>query len=172
MEPVSQIQVSRGPQGMIPRALASSLSGAVADQGHCCGHEPEGIIPSSKVVCLTNGCKVVDKRDVTDLGLFGGAPLFAEPRHVGRPHIGDSQRFLLRCADILKRRWLTNNGPCVQEFEGCVAALTGVPHAVAMCNATLALQVLVRALEFTGEVILPSLTFIATAHPLEWEGLP
>ena len=113
----------------------------------------------------------MDKRDVTDLGLFGGAPLFAEPRHVGRPNIGDSQRFLLRCADILKRRWLTNNGPCVQEFEGCVAALTGVPHAVAMCNATLALQVLVRALEFTGEVILPSFTFIATAHALEWEGL-
>jgi dTDP-4-amino-4,6-dideoxygalactose transaminase len=113
----------------------------------------------------------VEKRLPGDLAVLGGDPLFREPRFVGTPNLGDLGRLREYCADILERRWLTNNGRYVQEFEARVAALTGVPHAVAMCNATVALQVLFRALELSGEVILPSFTFVATAHALEWEGL-
>jgi dTDP-4-amino-4,6-dideoxygalactose transaminase len=107
----------------------------------------------------------------TDLAVLGGRPAFEQPRFVGTPNLGDRSRLLERCADVLDRRWLTNNGRYVQEFEARVADLAGVPHAVAMCNATVALQVLVRALGLTGEVIVPSFTFVATAHVLEWERL-
>jgi len=38
-----------------------------------------------------------------------------------------------------------------------------------MCNATVALEIAIRALELSGEVIIPSYTFIATAHSLQWQ---
>jgi dTDP-4-amino-4,6-dideoxygalactose transaminase len=38
-----------------------------------------------------------------------------------------------------------------------------------MCNATVALEIAIRALNFRGEVIVPSYTFIATAHALQWQ---
>jgi dTDP-4-amino-4,6-dideoxygalactose transaminase len=106
-----------------------------------------------------------------DLAVLGGDPLFKEARFVGTPNLGDLTRLREYCADILERRWLTNNGRYVQAFEARVASLAGTSDAVAMCNATMALQLLFRALELTGEVILPSFTFVATAHALEWEGL-
>jgi dTDP-4-amino-4,6-dideoxygalactose transaminase len=111
----------------------------------------------------------VDKNNIEDLAYFGGAPLFAEPLHVGRPNIGDRQRLLTRINDILDRRWLTNGGPYLQEFERQIEEFLGVKHCIAMCNATVALEIASRALGFSGEVIIPSFTFIATAHALQWQ---
>ena len=91
--------------------------------------------------------------------------------HVGRPNIGDRAAFLSRVNDILDRRWLSNNGPVVQEFEKMVAEMLGVKHALAMCNATAAIEIAARALGMQGEVIVPSYTFIATAHALQWQGI-
>jgi dTDP-4-amino-4,6-dideoxygalactose transaminase len=101
------------------------------------------------------------------LALLGGSPAFAEPLHVGRPNIGDRARFLARVNDMLDRRWLTNDGPLVKEFERSVADLAGVRHCIAMCNATVALEIAIRALGLKGEVIIPSYTFVATAHALQ-----
>ena len=89
--------------------------------------------------------------------------------HVGRPNIGNRERFLQRVNEILDRRWLSNNGPVVQEFEKRVAEILGVKHALAMCNATAAIEIACRALGLKGEVILPSYTFVATAHALQWQ---
>jgi dTDP-4-amino-4,6-dideoxygalactose transaminase len=57
----------------------------------------------------------------------------------------------------------------VQEFEKRVAEILGVKHALAMCNATAAIEIACRALGLKGEVIVPSYTFIATAHALQWQ---
>jgi dTDP-4-amino-4,6-dideoxygalactose transaminase len=89
--------------------------------------------------------------------------------HVGRPNLGSRESFLARVNDILDRRWLSNHGPVVQEFEKRVAETLGVKHALAMCNATAAIEIACRALGLKGEVILPSYTFIATAHALQWQ---
>jgi len=96
-------------------------------------------------------------------------PAFGQRLHVGRPNIGDNARFLARVQDMLDRRVLTNDGPYVQEFEAKLATMLGVRHAVLMCNATVALEIAIRALGLTGEVIVPSFTFIATAHALQWQ---
>ena len=106
-----------------------------------------------------------------DLAIFGGTPTFGSELHVGRPSIGDRQAFLRRINDALDRKWLTNNGPCLQEFEQRVSELVGVKHCVAVCNATVGLEIIVKALELSGEVIVPSFTFIATAHALRWLGI-
>jgi dTDP-4-amino-4,6-dideoxygalactose transaminase len=59
----------------------------------------------------------------------------------------------------------------VQEFERRIAARLGVKHCVAMCNGTIALEIAIRALGLEGEVIVPSWTFVATAHSLYWQGI-
>lgn len=89
--------------------------------------------------------------------------------HVGRPNLGNRERFLHRVNEILDRRWLTNHGPVVQEFESKVADFLGVKHAIAMCNATAAIEIACRALGLKGEVIVPSYTFVATPHALQWQ---
>jgi len=107
--------------------------------------------------------------NLAELAIFGGRPAFSEKLHVGRPNIGNRQRFLERINDILDRRWLTNAGPYVQELEQELADMLGVKHCIAMCNATVALEIAIRAMGLTGEVIVPSMTFIATAHALQWQ---
>lgn len=103
------------------------------------------------------------------LAFLGGTPAFAGKLHVGRPNIGDRHRLLERINVILDTRWLSNGGPFVEEFEQRIAAAARVKHCIAMCNATVALEIAIRALDLRGEVIVPSFTFIATAHSLQWQ---
>ncbi len=104
-----------------------------------------------------------------DLAIFSGIPAYPNHLYVGRPNIGDRQRLMERLNDMLDRRWLTNRGPYVKEFETRLAEIIGVKHCIAMCNATIALEIAIRAADLSGEVIVPSMTFIATAHALQWQ---
>ncbi|HVI34557.1 DegT/DnrJ/EryC1/StrS family aminotransferase [Phenylobacterium sp.] len=106
-----------------------------------------------------------------DLAINGARPAFAEPLHVGRPNVADRDLYLARIEAMLDSGWLTNNGPMVHEFEARLAESLDVRHVVAVCNATIALEIAIRALGLTGEVIVPSYTFIATAHAVYWQGL-
>jgi dTDP-4-amino-4,6-dideoxygalactose transaminase len=106
-----------------------------------------------------------------DLAINGAPPAFAEPLLVGRPNIGDAAAFHRYVDDMFGRRWLSNNGPYVQELERRIAEFLGVRHCIAVCNATIGMEVVIRALELTGEIIVPSYTFIATAHVVSWMGL-
>ncbi len=96
---------------------------------------------------------------------------FEKPLHVGTPNIGDRSRFYQYMDEIFARRWLTNRGQTVQAFEERLCEYLGVKHCIAMCNATIALEIATKALDLKGEVILPSLTFIATAHALQMQGI-
>lgn len=109
------------------------------------------------------------KNEINELAYFGGEQEFSEKLHVGRPNIGSREKLFERINSILDKRWLTNAGPNVQEFEKKIADFIGVKHCVAMCNATVALEICIRAMELKGEVIVPSFTFIACAHSLQWQ---
>jgi dTDP-4-amino-4,6-dideoxygalactose transaminase len=111
------------------------------------------------------------KTGLDQLAVAGGEPAFRDVVHVGRPNIGDRGRLAGRIDDLLNRRWLTNNGQYVQEFERRVADRLGARHVVAVCNGTIALEIAIRALELRGEVIVPSFTFVATVHALQWLGI-
>ena len=106
-----------------------------------------------------------------DLAINGASPAFEQQLHVGRPNIGSREVFMKYVDDIFERRWLSNDGPMVHQLEQRVAEFHGVKHCVAMCNGTVALEIAIRALGLEGEVIVPSYTFIATAHALHWQAI-
>jgi len=72
---------------------------------------------------------------------------------------------IVAVTDVLKSEWLTT-GLKVREFEETMARLVGAEHAVAVSSGTAALHAAVQALglEPGDEVILPPLTFVATAN--------
>lgn len=106
-----------------------------------------------------------------DLAINGAPRAFSTPLHVGRPNIGSREAFLSYANDIFERRWLSNDGPLVKEFEQRVADYHQVKNCIAMCNGTVALEIAIRALGLEGEVIIPSFTFVATAHALHWQAI-
>jgi dTDP-4-amino-4,6-dideoxygalactose transaminase len=67
--------------------------------------------------------------------------------------------------DVIRRRWLTM-GAVTQELERAFSDLIGIKHALAVSNATEALHLACLALGIGpgDEVIVPSLTFVATAN--------
>lgn len=109
------------------------------------------------------------KNSPRDLAILGGSPAFADAIHVGRPNVGDRARLFARIGEVLDRRWLSNSGPLVQELESRIAALLGVRHCIAAANGTIALEMAARALGLRDEALVPSFTFIATAHALQWQ---
>lgn len=112
---------------------------------------------------------IKEKVLIEQLAFMGGEPAFPYKLHVGSPNKINRDRLFQRINGILDRNWLTNRGPLVREFEQKIAEMIGVKHCIAMCNGTIALEIAIRALDLSGEVILPSLTFIATAHALQWQ---
>jgi perosamine synthetase len=71
----------------------------------------------------------------------------------------------------LRSDWLTT-GPVVEEFERAIAGYTGARHAVAVANGTAALHAAMFALQIGlgDEVIVPPLTFAATANCVVYQG--
>jgi dTDP-4-amino-4,6-dideoxygalactose transaminase len=111
------------------------------------------------------------KRRIDDLAIFGKAPAFFEKLHVGGPNVSGEDRFMARVRGALATRRLSNQGPLTEEFEQKMSAFLGVRHCVAVCNATMGLQLAAKALELRGEFIVPAFTFVATVHALSWLGL-
>jgi dTDP-4-amino-4,6-dideoxygalactose transaminase len=108
------------------------------------------------------------KASVWQLAFLGGQPLFAEQFCVGRPNLPSFDVYTDLMKEAFDRRWLTNRGPLVQRFEDEVGRRTGARHCIAVSNATLGLQLVARAADVRGEVIVPAFTFIATAHAFSW----
>ena len=75
---------------------------------------------------------------------------------------GNEARYLQECVDS---NYVSSVGPFVDRFEEMVAAASGAPHAVATSSGTTGLHVALTALGVQRDdlVILPSLTFIASA---------
>jgi dTDP-4-amino-4,6-dideoxygalactose transaminase len=98
--------------------------------------------------------------------------MFSAPLHVGRPNLGDLTRFQRRIDDALDRLWLTM-GPLGEEFEQRLAEAAGTKYCVTTCNATVGIQIAARACGINpgDEVIVPSFTWVATAHALSWIGV-
>ncbi len=114
---------------------------------------------------------MVKKESIEDLAVYGGDPAFKEKLYVGKPNMGNKNIFLNYINDIIDRKLFSNNGPLLQEFEKKLSEFLGVKNVICVVNGTTALEIAIKALNLTGEVIVPSYTFIATVHSLYWQGI-
>lgn len=66
---------------------------------------------------------------------------------------------------------MVTKGPFMREFEQALSEHLCVKHAIAVSSCTSGMMLTHKALELSGDVIVPSFTFMATASALVWAGL-
>ena len=72
---------------------------------------------------------------------------------------------------IWENTWLTNNGPLVRKLEEELKAYLGIKNLLFVGNGTIALQIAVKAMELTGEIITTPFSYCATTTAILWENL-
>jgi dTDP-4-amino-4,6-dideoxygalactose transaminase len=102
--------------------------------------------------------------------ILGGPPAFPDGIPFVHPTVPDTEKVLEEVRKVLSSGMLTN-GPLVRELERQAAEYLGVQHCVAVASCTAGLMLVLRASDLSGDVVLPSFTFAATAHAVAWNGL-
>jgi dTDP-4-amino-4,6-dideoxygalactose transaminase len=70
---------------------------------------------------------------------------------------------------IWKTSWVTNNGPILKELEEALKKELGVKHLFFMSNGTVVLQIALKALGLTKEIITTPFSYVATTTAILWE---
>lgn len=89
---------------------------------------------------------------------------------LAEPHlIGNERKYVLECIDS---SWISSIGKFIQEFEQGFAEFAGTKHAIATNNGTTALHLALTALDIGpgDEVLVPTLTYVATANAVRYCG--
>lgn len=71
---------------------------------------------------------------------------------------------------IWERNWITNHGPLVEALEKNIAEYLGVKHVSFVSSGTMALQLMLKMLPPSGEVITTPFSYAATTGALAWQG--
>lgn len=88
---------------------------------------------------------------------------------VTKPFLPPKEDFDELVAGVWRRNWLTNEGPLSSKLELNLKKYLGVDHLLFVSNGTIALQLAIRALGLTGEVITTPFSYVATTSSLVWE---
>lgn len=85
-----------------------------------------------------------------------------------QPEIDEAE--LSQIADSFKKGWLSM-GPKVKEFEYEISKYLSVPHAIAVTNGTVALDIALKILGVVpqDEVVVPAMTYMATASAVSYQ---
>src|SRR5260370_13791813 len=102
--------------------------------------------------------------------IYGGDPAFEERFRFCRPLLPTLVSAMKYYVAAYTDGTITN-ASAVEHLEAAIAERLQVKHCVAVSRCTSWLMLVLRALGITGEVIVPSFTFFATAHALLWNGL-
>lgn len=89
---------------------------------------------------------------------------------VTKPFLPPVEEFEQYIRQIWDRNWLTNNGPLVNELELRLKQYLGVDHLLYTTNGTVALQIAIKALGLSGEIITTPFSYVATTASIVWEG--
>ncbi|MEI6788338.1 MAG: DegT/DnrJ/EryC1/StrS family aminotransferase [bacterium] len=83
--------------------------------------------------------------------------------------VGREKEYVMDCMDT---NWISSNGKYIHQFEQAFATYTGVPHAISCCNGTVAIHLALLAFDLKpgDEVIIPTLTYVASANPVVYCG--
>jgi len=101
---------------------------------------------------------------------FPGEEPFPEWLSFEQPGMTDPESLTAELRTLLGARTPTN-GSRIKELEARAAEYLGVENCIAVASVSAGLMLLLRAAELTGDLVLPSFTFAATAHAAAWNGL-
>ena len=89
---------------------------------------------------------------------------------ISKPYIGAREKELV--LDALNSGWVSSIGKYIDEFETNFARYCGTEYAIAVSNGTTGLHLALAALGLKpgDEVIIPDLTFVATANAVAYTG--
>ncbi len=89
---------------------------------------------------------------------------------VAHPDLGGNEEDYV--VETLRSSWISSTGAYVERFEQSFASLCGAQSAIAVCNGTVALHLALLALDVRpgDEVLVPSLTYVATANAVRYVG--
>jgi perosamine synthetase len=89
---------------------------------------------------------------------------------VSQPDLGEAE--LRYALDAIQSSWISSTGPYIDRFESGFSALCGTHSAISVANGTAALHLGLLALDLKpgDEVIVPSLTYVATANAVRYAG--
>lgn len=82
---------------------------------------------------------------------------------------GNEKKYLMECIDT---GWVSANGRFINEFQKGFAGYCGSKYGIACSNGTVTLQLIIKAMNIGpgDEVIMPSLTYVATANAVADSG--
>ncbi|MEQ6122354.1 DegT/DnrJ/EryC1/StrS family aminotransferase [Reichenbachiella sp. MALMAid0571] len=89
---------------------------------------------------------------------------------VTKPFLPPIEEYQKMISGIWERNWLTNNGPLVQQLEQKLTEYLEVKHLLFTGNGTIALQMAIKVLGLTGEIITTPFSYVATTSSIVWEG--
>ena len=86
------------------------------------------------------------------------------------PTLGEAEEATVM--DAVRSGWISSNGKYIREFEERFAAFCGAAHGISTSNGTTALHLALHALGIGpgDEVIVPALTFVASANAVQYTG--
>ncbi len=102
--------------------------------------------------------------------ILGGVPAFSSKVNIVRPVLPDFEDMAGEVQGILRSGMVTKGGH-LKAFEQAVREHLGVKHAIGVSSCTSGLMLTYRGLGLTGDVVVPSFTFMATVSALVWSGL-
>lgn len=102
--------------------------------------------------------------------ILGGAPAFDQKVNIVRPVMPEFSEMADGVQDILRSGMVTK-GEHLKAFEKAIREHLGVKHAIGVSSCTSGLMLTYRGLGLTGDVVVPSFTFMATVSALVWSGL-
>lgn len=111
----------------------------------------------------------VVRQDSSLCGLYH-LPGLSRPILLSAPHMGEAEQQLV--AEAFRDNWIAPVGPHVDGFEKELAETVGAAGAVALSSGTAAIHLALRLLGITrnDRVYCSSLTFVASANPILYEG--
>src|SRR5215218_3667200 len=82
---------------------------------------------------------------------------------------GNEERYAV---EAIRSSWISSTGPFIKQFEDRFASMCGAQSAIGVCNGTVALHLALLALDVRpgDEVLVPSMTYVATANAVRYVG--
>lgn len=88
---------------------------------------------------------------------------------VTKPYLPPLNEYICYLEQIWESGWLTNNGHMVQELEQNIKQFLDIPYVNYVTNGTIALQIALKALNITKEIITTPFSYVATTTSILWE---